>query len=84
MTRKLDTRDTAVLTALRALGNGWHDRKQIADSLGRSQLSGEDLIALEFLTRDGIIETGKIAVRADGKQRDGLRTAYRLAEGGAQ
>lgn len=74
MTRQLDTRDTAILRALGALGHGWHDRAALADALNRSVLNPEDLLALDVMVREGRIEIGK----QNGAGRGNSRLVYRL------
>lgn len=45
-----------LLTALRALGNGWHTRGHLADHLQKARLNPAEQILLERLVYSGQVE----------------------------
>lgn len=56
----LDKRKRVLLATLRDMGEGWHNRAQIAQKLGKSQLNAVELVALEQLIVSEEIE-GQLA-----------------------
>jgi hypothetical protein len=56
MVPTLEDTEEAMYETLVSLGDGWHDRTELAHKLGKKKLSTAQAIALEISVRSGKIE----------------------------
>jgi hypothetical protein len=64
LTGMLDQKATKMLEALERCGSGWHSRAEIAEALNKQRLTDADVLALDYLIKEGLIEAERHEIDA--------------------
>lgn len=73
----IENKQVQLLEAMRALGDGWHDRQEIAAHLGKNKLNPSETTVLETLVASGKLDKEL----QPGQQAHVSRWVYRVKGG---
>ena len=77
MRKSLEEQSGKILTAIKALGPGWHSRAEISAQLGKKRLFAADATLLSYLVETGKVEAEQHEIEANIP----IRWEYRIKEG---